>query len=149
MISTKRETSGVGPASPLSDKRSIMERFTYEQKVSMMRILLDLVLADGRIDERETVFFDKIAGLLNLDENAKKDVDAKNSLLALTEISEYSQDQKEELSKLMGQMIVVDEDINYNEIRIYNVVNDFCKINIGFDMEDYPDYSRSGGFLPE
>lgn len=126
-----------------------MERFTYEQKVSMMRILLDLVLADGRIDERETVFFDKIAGLLNLDENAKKDVDAKNSLLALTEISEYSQDQKEELSKLMGQMIVVDEDINYNEIRIYNVVNDFCKINIGFDMEDYPDYSRSGEFLPE
>lgn len=126
-----------------------MKKFKYEQKISMMRILLDLVLADGRIDERETVFFDKIAGLLGLDNKVRKDVDAKNSLLALTEISEYTQEQKEELSKLMGQMIVVDKDINYNEIRIYNVVNDFCKINIGFNMEDYPDYSRSGEFMAE
>lgn len=126
-----------------------MEKFTYEQKIAMMRILLDLVLADGRIDERESAFFDRIAGLLGLDNSARKDVEAKNSLLALTEISEYTQEQKEELSKLMGKMIVVDEDINYNEIRIYNVVNDFCKINIGFNMEDYPDYSRSGEFFAD
>ncbi len=124
-----------------------MKKFTYDQRIAMMRILLDLVLADGRIDERETIFFDKIAGILGLDNSARKDVDAKNSLLALTEISEYNQEQKEELSKLMGQMIVVDEDINYNEIRIYNVVNDFCKINIGFNMDDYPSYSRSGELL--
>lgn len=126
-----------------------MKKFTYDQKIAMMRILLDLVLADGRIDERETIFFDKIASILGLDNSARKDVDVKNSLLALTEISEYTHEQKEELSKLMGQMIIVDEDINYNEIRIYNVVNDFCKINIGFNMEDYPDYSRSGEFMAE
>ena len=113
----------------------------------MMRILMDLVLADGRIDERETAYFDRIAGLLGLDNNARKDVDKKNSLLALTEISDFDQSQKEELSKLMGLMIVVDKDINYNEIRIYNVVNDFCKINVGFNMEDYPEYSRSGDFI--
>lgn len=124
-----------------------MKKFTYAQKVSMMRILMDLVLADGRIDERETAYFDRIAGLLGLDSNARKDVDKKNSLLALTEISDFDQSQKEELSKLMGQMIVVDKDINYNEIRIYNVVNDFCKINVGFNMEDYPEYSRSGDFI--
>ena len=124
-----------------------MKKFTYVQKVSMMRILMDLVLADGRIDERETAYFNKIAGLLDLDNNARKDVDNKNSLLALTEISDFDQSQKEELSKLMGQMIVVDKDINYNEIRIYNVVNDFCKINVGFNIEDYPEYSRSGDFI--
>ena len=123
-----------------------MKKYTYAQKVSIMRILMDLVLADGRIDERETAYFDRIAGLLGLDNNARKDVDKKNSLLALTEISDFDQSQKEELSKLMGQMIVVDKDINYNEIRIYNVVNDFCKINVGFNMEDYPEYSRSGDF---
>ncbi len=124
-----------------------MKEFTYVQKISMMRILMDLVLADGRIDERETAFFDRIAGLLGLESKARKDVDKKNSLLALTDISDFDQDQKEELSKLMGQMIVVDKDINYNEIRIYNVVNDFCKINVGFNMEDYPEYSRSGDFI--
>lgn len=125
-----------------------MDNYTYEQKISMMRILLDIVLADGRIDERETLFFDKIAGVLGLDYSAKADVNAKNSLLALTEISEFTQDQKRNLSKLMGQMIVVDEDINYNEIRIYNVVNDFCKINIGFNMEDYPNYCKSEELFP-
>ena len=124
-----------------------MKKFTYEQKVSMMRILMDLVLADGRIDERETAYFYRISGLLGLDNNARKDVDKKNSLLALTEISDFDQSQKEELSKLMGQMIVVDKDINYNEIRIYNVVNDFCKINVGFNMEDYPEYSRSDSLI--
>lgn len=122
-----------------------MNKFTYAQKVSIMRILMDLVLADGRIDERETMFFDRIADLLGLDIKARKDVDTKNSLLALTEISEFTQKQKIELSKLMGQMIVVDKDINYNEIRIYNVVNDFCKINVSFDIEEYPEYTRSGG----
>ena len=126
-----------------------MKELSYEQKISVMRILLDLVLADGRIDERETMYFKKIAEKLDLEQAARKDVDAKNSLLALTEISEFDQEQKEELSKLMGQMIIVDKDINYNEIRIYNVVNDFCKINIGFNMEDYPDYSRSGEFIAE
>ena len=126
-----------------------MKELSYEQKISVMRILLDLVLADGRIDERETMYFKKIAEKLDLEQSARKDVDAKNSLLALTEISEFDQEQKEELSKLMGQMIIVDKDINYNEIRIYNVVNDFCKINIGFNMEDYPDYSRSGEFIAE
>ena len=124
-----------------------MKKFTYAQKISMMRILMDLVLADGRIDERETAFFDRIAGLLGLDNNVRKDVDKKNSLLALTEISDFDQNQKQELSKLMGQMIVVDKDINYNEIRIYNVVNEFCKINVGFDIENYPEYSRSGSFI--
>lgn len=126
-----------------------MKELSYEQKISVMRILLDLVLADGRIDERETMYFKKIAEKLDLEQSARKDVDAKNSLLALTEISEFDQELKEELSKLMGQMIIVDKDINYNEIRIYNVVNDFCKINIGFNIEDYPDFSRSGELLTE
>ena len=121
-----------------------MKELNYAQKVSMMRILLDLIHADGRVDERESQLYAQIANRLGLDKTARKDIDAKNSLLALTEISEFTQEQKEELSRLMGQMIVVDEDINYNEIRIYNVVNDFCKINIGFNIEDYPDYSKSG-----
>ena len=55
-----------------------MNKFTYAQKVSIMRILMDLVLADGRIDERETMFFDRIAELLGLDIKARKDVDTKN-----------------------------------------------------------------------
>lgn len=43
----------------------------------------------------------------------------------------------------MGQMIVVDKDINYNGVRIYNVVNDFCNIKTEFIMDDFPKYTRS------
>lgn len=120
-----------------------MKKLSYDQKVSMMRILLDLALADGRVDDRESLFYDRIANLLGLDYQARKDIDSKSSLLALTEISGFTQEQKQEFARLMGKMIVVDEDINYNEIRIYNVVSDFCKINREFNMEDYPDYVAS------
>ena len=126
-----------------------MDNLTYEQKISILRILLDIATADNLYDEREIAFFDKSMKEFGLDRKAAKDVEAKSSLLALAEISKYSQEQKEGLSKLMGQMIVIDEDINYNEILIYNIVNDFCKINNDFDIEDYPNLSRSGDFIPD
>jgi uncharacterized tellurite resistance protein B-like protein len=121
-----------------------MNELTYKQKIAMMRILLDLILADKRVDVREDEYFTQIASVLGLDEDSKSDVKEKNSLLALSEIRDFHQKDKETLAKLMGEMIVVDEDINYNEVRLYNVVNDFCNINIEFQIEDYPNYSISG-----
>lgn len=44
---------------------------------------------------------------------------------------------------MMGQMIVVDRDINYDEVRIYNVVCEFCEIKEDFRIDDYPGLSRS------
>lgn len=124
-----------------------MTELTYKQKIAMMRILLDLVLADERVDERESTYFVEIAKLLDLKEDAKIDVDKKNSLLALCEIQDFTREEKEMFAKMMGKMIVVDEDINYNEVCVYNVVNDFCKINVGFQIEDYPQYTLSGEVL--
>ena len=34
--------------------------FTYQEKIAVMRILLDIIHADGIIDERETFFFNKL-----------------------------------------------------------------------------------------
>lgn len=104
---------------------------------------MDLVLADGRIDSRETEFYTAIAAELNLDESAKQDVNNMNSLLALVEINEFDQQTKEQFIKLMGQMIVVDKDINYNEVKIYNLVNDFCQIHTDFDSSEYSDITFS------
>ncbi len=120
-----------------------MKEFTYEEKIAVMRVILDIVMADGKVDDREEAFYSKIASSLNLDQNAKEEVDHCNSLLALTIIHDFDEQQKEQVAKLMGQMIIVDEDINYNEVKIYNVVNEFCQINIDFDENDYPQYTRS------
>jgi uncharacterized tellurite resistance protein B-like protein len=120
-----------------------MKELTYNERIAVMRILQDIILADNKIDDREKVLFSEIADLLELDESAKQDVDKQNSLLALTIIHDFTQEQKSEFAKLMGQMIIVDKDINYNEVRIYNVVNEFCNIKVEFAMDNYPEYTRS------
>jgi len=120
-----------------------MNNLTYKERVAVMRILLDIILADGKIDRREQALFETVMKTLELDATAKCDIDNQNSLLALTMIYSFTQEQKEEFARLMGQMIIIDEDINYNEVKIYNVVNEFCNIRQEFNIDDYPGYSRS------
>lgn len=120
-----------------------MEELTYKERIAVMRILLDIILADNRVDGREQLFFDEIISRLELDDSAKAEVEKQNSLLALVIIHDFTQRQKEAFARLMGQMIVVDEDINYNEVKIYNVVNEFCNINVEFVMDNYPNYTLS------
>ena len=120
-----------------------MKELTYNERIAVMRILWDIILADKKVDSREQLLFGEIAESLELAESAKQDVERLNSLLALASIHDFAQEQKAEFAKLMGQMIVVDKDINYNEVRIYNVVNEFCNIKVEFAMDDYPEYTRS------
>ena len=37
-----------------------MVEYTYQQRIAIMRILLDIIHADGIIDARETFFFEKL-----------------------------------------------------------------------------------------
>lgn len=110
-----------------------MVEYTYQQKIAIMRILLDIIHADGIIDARETFFFEKLKDELQLAEEDHEIVKKKNSLLALTQIKLLDEEQKEHFAKLMAQMIIVDEDINVNEVAIYNVVSEFCGINKEFN----------------
>ncbi len=110
-----------------------MVEYTYQQKIAIMRILLDIIHADGIIDARETFFFEKLKDELQLAEEDHEIVKKKNSLLALTQIKLLDEEQKEHFAKLMAQMIIVDEDINVNEVAIYNIVSEFCGINKEFN----------------
>jgi uncharacterized tellurite resistance protein B-like protein len=110
-----------------------MVEYTYQQKIAIMRILLDIIHADGIIDARETFFFEKLKDEFQLAEEDHEVVKKKNSLLALTQIKLLDEEQKEHFAKLMAQMIIVDEDINVNEVAIYNVVSEFCGINKNFN----------------
>lgn len=109
-----------------------MEEFSYQQKISIMRILLDIINADGRIDVRETALFNKLSAEFELTEDAKMDVDGKSSILALIEIKNFTEFQKDYFAKLMNDMIVVDEDVNVNEVSIYDVVTNYCDIPVVF-----------------
>lgn len=121
----------------------IMKDLTYEQRIAIMRILYDIIMADNRVDIREERLFSQVANELGLAPSVKEEVLTKNSLLALTKICTLTEEQKEAFAKMMGQMIVVDNDINYNEVEIYNVVVKFCDIQQDFEEELDADYTHS------
>jgi len=56
-------------------------------------------------------------------------------------------DQKGEVAKMMGKMIVIDKDINYNEVKLYNAFCESCDIEKDFNVDDYPEFSLSGPFV--
>jgi uncharacterized tellurite resistance protein B-like protein len=109
-----------------------MVEYTYQQKIAIMRILLDIIHADGIIDARETFFFEKLKDEFGLAEEDHEVVKNKNSLLALTQIKLLDDEQKEHFAELMAQMIIVDEDINVNEMAIYELVCKTCGIEAKF-----------------
>ena len=107
--------------------------FNYQQKIAMMRILFDIIQADGRIAAREIFYFNKLKEELDLSNDSRKDITDKNSLLAMLQVRSFSKEQKKFFAKLMSDMIVVDEDIDANEVAIYNVVQEYCGIENPFD----------------
>lgn len=112
-----------------------MKTFNYQQAVAIMRILLDIINADGRIDSREVFYYNKLKEAFDVPEGFQKDVDEKNSLLALAQIKLFDQEQKEYLAELMANMIVVDEDINVNEVMVYDIVREFAGIKREFEWK--------------
>lgn len=110
-----------------------MVEFTYQQKIATMRVLLDIIHADGKVDARETFLFDKMKEEFGLSDEDHVVVNGKNSLLALTQIRLFDDEQKAHLANLMSQMIIVDEDINVNEVAVFDVVCDACGINVNFN----------------
>ena len=64
--------------------------------------------------------------------------------MAISKIQSLSNDVKEEIAQLMGNMIVIDKDINYNEVKVYYRVCELCNINKDFDVEDFPNCTLSG-----
>ena len=105
----------------------------------MMRILLDIINADGIVDVRETYYFNQLMEEFEMSEDDRAIVDKKNSLLALVQLNDMSKDQKDFFASLMARMIIIDEDVNYNEVAIYDVVKEFCKISKSFEEQPKPD----------
>jgi uncharacterized tellurite resistance protein B-like protein len=109
-----------------------MNEFSYQQKIAAMRILLDIIHADGIIDARELFYFERLKKEFNLSDGDHEVVKDKNSLVALSQLKKFDEQQKKYFAKLMVSMIVVDEDINVNELELYNIVCEFCSINTNF-----------------
>lgn len=124
-----------------------MKELTHNAKIAVLRILNDIVNADNIVKDVEIEYMDEIARSFKLADNYMNEVNSLVTLQALSIVRTLPTDKKEKIAQLMGKMIVIDEDINYNEVKLYNAVCESCNIEKDFNIEDYPDLSLSGQFV--
>ena len=124
-----------------------MEELTHDAKIAVLRILNDIVNADNIVRDVEVEYMNEIARSFELADNYMDEVNNLVTLQALSIVRALSVDLKEKIAQMMGKMIVIDEDINYNEVKLYNAVCESCNIERDFNVEDYPDFTFSGPFV--
>ena len=97
-----------------------MEDLTYNTKIAVLKILNDIINADNIVKDVEVNYMNEIARSFELADNYMNEVNDLVTLQALSIISSLSVDLKEQIAQLMGNMIIIDKDINYNEVKPYN-----------------------------
>ena len=104
-----------------------MEELTHDAKIAVLRILNDIVNADNIIKDVELKYMNEIARSFELADNYMDEVNNLVTLQALAIVRTLSADFKKKIAQMMGKMIVIDEDINYNEVKLYNAVCELLK----------------------
>ncbi len=123
-----------------------MEQFTYNAKIAVIKVLNEILNADNLVHENEVKYLNEVIRDFGLEVTYKEDVKGLMPLQALAIIRELNIEQKELVAKMMGKMIVIDNDINYNEVKLYNAFCESCNIEKDFNLKDYIDVTLSGPF---
>ena len=129
-------------------KQYTMKELTHNAKIAVLKILNDIVNADNIVKDVEVDYMNEIARSFELADNYMDEVNNLVTLQALAIVRTLSTDLKQEIAQMMGKMIVIDKDINYNEVKLYNAVCESCNIERNFNIEDYPpEVTISGAYV--
>ncbi|MCI6839342.1 MAG: hypothetical protein MR900_05590 [Prevotella sp.] len=121
-----------------------MKELTHNAKIAVLKILNDIVNADNIVKDVEVDYMNEIARYFELADNYMDEVNNIVTSQALSIVRTLPTDLKEKITKMMGKMIVIDKDINYNEVKLYNAVCESCNIEQNFNIEDYSWCTFSG-----
>lgn len=124
-----------------------MKSLNHNAKIAILRTLQEIMNADGIIHKNEVEYMNKAILSFDLDVRCKTEVEKLNLSQAIEEIKILDYDNKLMVAQMMGRMVIIDKDINYNEVIIYNDICHQCNIEDEFNVEDYPEYSLSGPFI--
>ena len=124
-----------------------MEQLTYNAKIAVVKVLNEILNADSIVHENEVQYMNEVIRDFGLDGNYEDDVKSLMTLQALATIRELDVELKEMVAKMMGKMIVIDNDINYNEVKLYNAFCESCNIEKDFKVDEYEDVTLSGPFV--
>ena len=129
-------------------KQYTMKELTHNAKIAVLKILNDIVNADNIVKDVEVDYMNEIARSFELADNYMVEVNNLVTLQALAIVRTLSTDLKKKIAQMMGKMIVIDKDINYNEVKLYNAVCESCNIERNFNIEDYPpEVTISGAYV--
>ena len=124
-----------------------MEEFTYTEKIAVVKVLNEILKADNIAHEKEIEYLNDVISSFGLDENCKAERDSLITLQALSTIREMMVDKKAIVAQMMGKMIVIDKDINYNEVKLYNAFCESCNIEKDFNVDEFENVTLSGPFV--
>ena len=124
-----------------------MEQLTYNAKIAVVKVLNEILNADNIVHENEVQYMNDVIRDFGLEGKYEDDVKSLMTLQALATIRELDIELKEMVAKMMGKMIVIDNDINYNEVKLYNAFCESCNIEKNFNVDEYEDVTLSGPFV--
>lgn len=125
-----------------------MEEFTYTEKIAVVKVLNEILKADNIAHEKEIEYLNDVISSFGLDEeNNKAEINSLITLQALSTIREMMVDKKAMVAQMMGKMIVIDKDINYNEVKLYNAFCESCNIEKDFNVGEFENVTLSGPFV--
>lgn len=104
--------------------------YKYNQKMAIVRLLLDIISIDEKIDERETLYFEKVKKVLNLSPEDHFKVKDFSTLLCLSILKGMTEEQKEDYATLMKSIILADGVIEPSEHLAYEDICKFCDIPV-------------------
>ena len=96
--------------------------------MAIVRVLLDIISVDGKIDARETHFFEEVKVKLELSAEDHFKVMEFNTLNCLSIIKELTDAQKQFYKELMYDIILADGVIEENEQLAYDNICEFCHV---------------------
>lgn len=123
-----------------------MEELSYNAKLAVVKVLNEILNADNVVHEKEVQYMNEVIHDFGLESKYEDDIKTLLTLQALATIRELNVEQKEMVAKMMGKMIVIDNDINYNEVKLYNAFCESCNIQRDFNVNEYTDVTLSGPF---
>lgn len=124
-----------------------MEQLTYNAKIAVVKVLNEILNADSIVHENEVQYMNEVIRDFGLEGKYEDDVKSLMTLQALATIRELDVELKEMVAQMMGKMIVIDNDINYNEVKLYNAFCESCNIEKDFNVDEYEDVTLSGPYV--
>ncbi len=102
--------------------------YSYNEKMAIVRLLLDIVSIDAKIDARETFYFEKVKTELGLGPDDHFKVNNFSTLASLSIVKAMTDEQKADYAAFMKRMIMADNVIEENERTAFDNICEFCNI---------------------